>query len=98
MTPSREVLYSLSDGKYKFNLISVNQDGLSQETPVSFTILIKKPFYRTWWFILCSIAAFTGIVVLIIRERDKAQKKIQEYLETELEARTSVVMKQKGRN
>jgi len=28
--------------------------------------------------------------------RDKSQKKIQEYLEKELAARTSVVMKQKG--
>ncbi|HEX7493070.1 MAG TPA: SpoIIE family protein phosphatase, partial [Bacteroidales bacterium] len=84
------------DGKYKFSLISVNNAGLSQGAPVSFTILIKKPYYRTWWFILCVIIVLTGIVVLIIRERDKAQKKIQEYLETELAARTSVVMKQKG--
>ena len=37
-------------------------------------------------------------VILIIRQRDKAQKKIQDYLEKELDARTSVVMKQKGRN
>ena len=96
MSTSREVSYSLSDGKYKFNLISVNEEGLSQETPVSFEILIKRPFWRTWWFILASLAAITGIVILIIRERDKAQKKIQEYLEKELEARTSVVMKQKG--
>lgn len=96
MTSSREALYSLSDGKYKFNLISVNQEGLSQGSPVSFVILIKKPFYRTWWFILCSIALLTGVVLIIIRERDKAQKKIQIYLETELDARTSVVMKQKG--
>ncbi len=96
MTSSREALYSLVDGKYKFNLISVNQDGLSQGSPVSFVILIKKPFYRTWWFILCSIALITGIVFIIIRERDKSQKKIQVYLETELDARTSVVMKQKG--
>jgi ligand-binding sensor domain-containing protein/serine phosphatase RsbU (regulator of sigma subunit) len=96
MTTTREGLYNLADGKYKFNLISVNQDGLSQETPVSFTILIKKPFYRTWWFILIALAVLTGIVILIIRERDKAQKKIQAYLEKELEARTSVVMKQKG--
>ena len=29
----REKPYSLSDGKYKFNLISVNEDGLSQDTP-----------------------------------------------------------------
>jgi serine phosphatase RsbU (regulator of sigma subunit) len=31
-----------------------------------------------------------------VREREKAQKKIQEYLEKELEARTRVVMKQKA--
>ena len=96
MTNSREVLYSLGDGKYTFSLISINQDGLSQGVPVEFTILIKKPFYRTWWFILFCIAALIGIVLLIISERDKSQKKIQEYLEKELDARTSVVMKQKG--
>jgi ligand-binding sensor domain-containing protein/serine phosphatase RsbU (regulator of sigma subunit) len=96
MTTSREALYSLSDGNYKFNLISVNEEGISQGGPVSFTLLIKKPFYRTWWFVLFSTFVITGIVVLIIRERDKAQKKIQDYLEKELEARTSVVMKQKG--
>ena len=96
MTTSREQLYSLGEGKYKFSLIAVNQDGMSQRAPVSFSILIKKPFYRTWWFILLSLALITLIVILVIRERDKVQKKIQEYLEKELDARTSVVMKQKG--
>jgi len=96
MSTARDALYSLSDGKYKFSLISVNEDGLSQGPPVSFNILIKKPFYRTWWAILLEIGVLTGIVVLIIREREKSQKKIQDYLEKELEARTSVVMKQKG--
>jgi ligand-binding sensor domain-containing protein/serine phosphatase RsbU (regulator of sigma subunit) len=96
MTTSREALYSLGDGKYKFSLISVNEEGLSQGAPVSFTILIKKPFYRTWWFILSAFLFITVVVIIIIRERDKAQKKIQEYLEKELAARTSVVMKQKG--
>jgi ligand-binding sensor domain-containing protein/serine phosphatase RsbU (regulator of sigma subunit) len=96
MTTSRDVMYSLSDGKYKFNLISLNEDGLSQGTPLSFTILIKKPFYRTWWFILAAILVISCVVFLIILQRDKAQQKIQEYLEKELEARTSVVMKQKG--
>jgi ligand-binding sensor domain-containing protein/serine phosphatase RsbU (regulator of sigma subunit) len=96
MTTAREELYSLSDGKYKFSLISVNEEGLSQGAPVSFTLLIKKPFYRSWWFIISAFFATIGVVIVIIRERDKTQKKIQEYLETELAARTSVVMKQKG--
>lgn len=95
MNTSREAMFSLSDGKYKFNLISVNADGFSQGTPVSFSILIKKPFYRTWWFILSAIAVMIGIVILIVRERDKTQKKIQVYLESQLAARTSDVMKQK---
>ncbi len=95
VTTEREVPYSLSDGHYQFNLISVNESGLSHDTPVTFEINIKKPFWRSWWFILSSIAVMTGIIILIIRERDKSQKKIQVYLEKELEARTSVVMKQK---
>jgi ligand-binding sensor domain-containing protein/serine phosphatase RsbU (regulator of sigma subunit) len=96
MTNSREASYSLSDGKYKFSLLSVNQDGLSEGAPISFTLLIEKPFYRTWWFIFFAVLVLSGIIILIIRERDKAQKKIQAYLEKELDARTSVVMKQKG--
>ena len=96
MSTSREVAYSLSNGKYKFNLISVNENGISQGTPVSFDIIINRPWWRTWWSILAEIVLVIGIVILIIRERDKAQKKVQEYLETELAARTSVVMKQKG--
>ncbi|OFY67702.1 MAG: hypothetical protein A2V64_00745 [Bacteroidetes bacterium RBG_13_43_22] len=95
VTTEREVPYSLSDGRYQFNLISVNESGMSQDTPVTFDITIKKPFWRTWWFILSCIALITGIIIIIVKEREKAHKKIQSYLETELEARTSVVMKQK---
>lgn len=95
-SPSREVTYNLRDGKYTFNLVSVNEDGMSEEKPLSFDITIKRPVWRTWWFILAMLALATGIVILIIREREKNQKKIQEYLEKELEARTRVVMKQKA--
>jgi len=93
---ARETKYSLRDGKYRFNLISVSEDGLTQDVPVSFDISIKHPFWRTWWFLLAAAGVISGAIVLIIREREKAQKKIQEYLETELEARTEVVMKQKA--
>lgn len=95
LTTSREVPYSLSDGKYKFNLISFNEDA-SLESSVSFNILIRQPFWRTWWFILLAIGALSGAVLLIIRQREKAQKKIQEYLETELNLRTREVVKQKA--
>lgn len=96
LSTDREALFSPRDGHYKFNLRSVDDEGVSQENPVSFDLTIKKPFWRTPWFILSFIALVTGIIILIVREREKAQKRIQLYLEKELEARTSVVMKQKG--
>ncbi len=92
----REVTYNLRDGHYKFNLVSVNEDRLTQENPLTFEINIKPPVWRAWWFILSCLALASGAVVLIIREREKAQKKVQEYLEKELDARTKVVMEQKS--
>jgi serine phosphatase RsbU (regulator of sigma subunit)/ligand-binding sensor domain-containing protein len=96
MSTNREATYTLSDGKYKFVLVSVNEMGLSQEPAVSFDIVISKPWWRTWWSMVTGFSILVAIVVLIIRERDKSQKKIQLYLETELDARTSIVIKQKG--
>ena len=94
-SPDREAVYSLRDGKYRFNLVSVNEDGITQENPLAFEINIKKPVWRTWWFILSLLGLSAGTVALIIREREKAHRKLQEYLESELAARTRVVMKQK---
>jgi len=93
---SREAVYNLSDGKYRFNLVSVNEDGMTQENPLTFSINIKKPVWRTWWFILSMLGLSAGVVALIIREREKSHRKLQAYLESELAARTKVVMKQKS--
>jgi ligand-binding sensor domain-containing protein/serine phosphatase RsbU (regulator of sigma subunit) len=91
----RSAEYTLSDGKYRFNLFSYDEEGNTQDEPVSIEINIKKPFWRTWWFILIVISLATGAVMIIIREREKAHKKINDYLEKELAERTRLVMKQK---
>jgi serine phosphatase RsbU (regulator of sigma subunit) len=61
-----------------------------------FDIAIKKPLVKTWGFILSIITLIAGGFVFILKQREKEQKKVQEYLEKELDARTSVVLKQKG--
>ncbi|MGE5421523.1 MAG: two-component regulator propeller domain-containing protein [Chloroflexota bacterium] len=95
MNTDKKVTYNLRDGRYKFHLVSVDENGLSND-PVSFSILIGKPLYKKWWFITLLALAVSGSVVLIIRQRDKAHRKQQAYLEDELEKRTSLIMKQKG--
>jgi ligand-binding sensor domain-containing protein/serine phosphatase RsbU (regulator of sigma subunit) len=97
VTTKREVYFTPGDGRYRFIMKSVNDYGLSDENPVVFQLYIKRPFWRTWWFILSGVAAIAAAVVLIVRQREKEQKRIQAYLEKELEARTSVVMKQKDK-
>ncbi|HZL76871.1 MAG TPA: two-component regulator propeller domain-containing protein [Bacteroidales bacterium] len=95
-SPSREAVYHLNYGKYKFNLKSFNDEGLTDSAQVSFDITIKKPLVKTWGFILSVFALIAGGFVLILKQREKEQKKVQDYLEKELDARTSVVLKQKG--
>jgi ligand-binding sensor domain-containing protein/serine phosphatase RsbU (regulator of sigma subunit) len=96
MTTDRKVSYNLSDGKYKFNLTSVDENGLSHEQGASFIIQIARPLYKKWWFIALVIILIATSVVMIVREREKAHKKVQIYLESELEKRTSTIRKQKG--
>jgi serine phosphatase RsbU (regulator of sigma subunit) len=95
-TTEREVTLSPRDGKYNFSMVSASQNELIGD-PVSFDLTIKKPFWRTIWFYLASFILITGLVILIIREREKAQKKLELYLKKELDARTKEVMKQKDK-
>ena len=92
---SRQEKYNLQDGKYKFNLMSMGEDGITQKTPATFDIFIKKPFWRTWWFFLSFIAFVSGVIAIIIYIREKSQREMNEYLENELAERTRVVLKQK---
>lgn len=95
-TTEREVTLSPRDGKYNFSMVSASQNELIGD-PVSFDLTIKKPFWRTIWFYLASFILITGLVIFIIREREKAQKKLELYLKKELDARTKEVMKQKDK-
>jgi ligand-binding sensor domain-containing protein/serine phosphatase RsbU (regulator of sigma subunit) len=96
LSTEKEVSYNLRDGKYRFRVISVNEEGISQDQEISFDILIRHPFWRTWWFFVLLLVAASGIVMIVIREREKAHRKVQDYLERELDARTAVVLQQKG--
>ncbi|MBN1144244.1 MAG: SpoIIE family protein phosphatase [Bacteroidales bacterium] len=85
----------IEDGEYIFYLRSFNNEGLSQETPVTVKIRIKPPFWKTWWFMALSLLTLVSAVYLIIKIRERKQKQLQEYLERELTLRTKEVVEQK---
>ena len=94
-TYNREHTYRLGDGKYHFRMISYSYDGISDNIEVGFDLIIKKPIWRMWWFILAVIILLSGLIMLIISIRDKAQKRAKQVLEDELAARTFEVIEQK---
>ncbi len=82
-TPERIARYSnLPPGKYTFNVISCNNEGLWTPEPAAFSFLIKTPFWkRPWfWLLLTCIAVFILSTAIIYRIR---QIKKKERLETE---------------
>jgi ligand-binding sensor domain-containing protein/serine phosphatase RsbU (regulator of sigma subunit) len=85
----------IEEGDYVFQLRSYNSDGLTSTDPVSVKIRIRPPFWKTWWFITLAIITLFTAVVIYIKVRERKQRLLQEYLETELAARTKEVVEQK---
>ncbi len=96
--PSRErvVAYNnVRDGVYHFKVKAFNNDGVFTEEPLDIKIKVKPPFWKTWWFIIGMFLLLVGIFYLIIKYRERKQKQLQEYLQTQLELRTKEVVEQK---
>jgi serine phosphatase RsbU (regulator of sigma subunit) len=91
----RQVSYRLPDGTFQFSLESVNEAGVSSLTEGAFTIMVKKPVWRRWWFILLVLAAISGVVIVIVRLREESQLRMRLMLEKELKERTREVVRQK---
>jgi ligand-binding sensor domain-containing protein/serine phosphatase RsbU (regulator of sigma subunit) len=85
----------IEEGDYVFLLRSYNSDGLTNTDPVSVRIRIRPPFYKTWWFIALAVLTLFMSVFIYVKMRERKQKLLQEYLETELAARTKEVVEQK---
>ncbi len=92
---STAVYSRLEDGEYTFLLEACTGDNVCSQQPLEFAIKIKPPFWKSWWFITLSIISVVLIVYAIIKYRERKQKKLQEYLEHQLDLRTTEVVKQK---
>lgn len=96
-TTSRTAIYSrIEDGEYRFLLKACTIDKVCTTEPVEMiVVIVKPPFWKTWWFITLSIIAILASIFSYIKYRERKQKQLQEYLQTELDLRTAEVVKQK---
>ena len=83
---------ALPPGKYTFNVIACNSEGIWNAKPVTFNFIIKPPFYLTWWFILTSFIILTVAIITYIKLRERTLIKEKIILEEKVEERTAEVV------
>jgi ligand-binding sensor domain-containing protein/serine phosphatase RsbU (regulator of sigma subunit) len=94
---SRIATYTnLSGGEYKFHIKGSNNDKVWNEEGETIKIIIKPPFWQTWWFriavfLLINISAVSFYLIRI--NTVKRQKQVLERLVNE---RTAEIVKQKN--
>lgn len=89
---TRAIYSALSPGKYTFNVIACNSQGIWNTKPVTFHFIIKPPFYLTWWFILISLVLIVVIIVTYINIRERNLVKEKVILEEKVKERTAEVV------
>ena len=84
----------LSPGSYTFRVRSSVNGNFENANEATYTFTIEKPYWKRWWFVLLSITAVTGLLIFIIRARDKEVQKIQQLQTEKLKAQYETLKNQ----
>ncbi|HKP38710.1 MAG TPA: two-component regulator propeller domain-containing protein, partial [Pyrinomonadaceae bacterium] len=75
----RTVNYSyLPPGRYTFQVIATNSDGVWNNQPALMRIQVLPPFYRTWWFVTIALLALIGLGAFAYTVRVNQLKRLNE--------------------
>ncbi len=56
-------------GKYQFQILSANSDGLWSTMPKTFDLTIHPPFWQRWWFYLLCILGISSLIYMLFQYR-----------------------------
>ena len=88
----RKAFYTnLPAGKYTFQVIASNNDGVWNETGAAYSFTVKPFFYETAWFRILVAVALLFLVWIVVRWRTQAARKQNEILEAQVAARTQAL-------
>ena len=85
---------NLQPGNYIFRLKASNNDGVWNETGKSVFIIVKPPFWKTWWFYTILFISFFASIVLTIQLRTMALQRSKILLEEQVKERTRQIKNQ----
>lgn len=79
---------NLDPGNYVFKVRGFDNDGRLSSRVTEVEIIIKPPFWLTWWFKLAMLTTIAGAAAGFYRRRINAVKKQQQQLQQQVEAQT----------
>ncbi|MFO7575473.1 MAG: two-component regulator propeller domain-containing protein [Bacteroidales bacterium] len=83
---------SLAPGQYTFRVKASNSSGYWDEDPVSFSFVIRPPFYKASWFIILMVIAAFAITAMYIKIREMNLVREKKILEAKVKERTAEVV------
>lgn len=81
-------LQNVPAGNYKLKVFYKNTFGVYANEFI-LDIIILKPFWKTWWFILLCVIGIVFILIVLIKKREKDLLKKQQQLENIVNERTA---------
>lgn len=79
---------NLPPGEYIFKVTSANNDGVWNPEPAKILVIVKPPFYKSWWFISGFSVLTVLLIILFIRHRERKLKLDKQILENKIVERT----------
>lgn len=86
---------NLDPDTYTFKVMASNYDGIWKKQPKKLKIEITPPFWQTTWFYIVVSVIGISLVVIIIKLRERANRKEKEHLQAKVNEAVSEVEKQK---
>jgi signal transduction histidine kinase/ligand-binding sensor domain-containing protein/CheY-like chemotaxis protein len=86
---------NLSHGEYTFRVKGSNNHGMWNEQGASLKLVIKPPFWETWWFKVIVVVFIIGSIYVIYRMRMDFLENKRKELERMVSQRTEELQKQR---
>jgi len=89
------IYQGLAEGKYTFMVKACNFEGVCNSEPVTYTFIIRAPFWKTWWFITGCIVLTAVFLFGFVRYRIMSLQRERKILAEKVEERTAELREEK---
>lgn len=75
----------LAPGRYQFQVLACNEDGVWNETGASLALVVPPPFWRTWWFLTATGGGLLILVVVVVHyvSTQRLQRQVERFRQQE---------------